>query len=144
MSTTLINQLVTALKAMESHADGYRVTAGVPFDARAMCKAALDAAALAAGVAAAPGEMPPIQLDPVVEANRAMLHERSQVGIKKYGVTLGEAQWPRRVLLQHALEEALDLSNYLQAEIQRTDAATPPLCPECQAREAGEAKGGAL
>lgn len=61
-------------------------------------------------------------LDPVVEANRALLHQRSQVGIDKYGVTLGAAGLSRRALLQHALEEALDLANYLQAEIMRIDA----------------------
>lgn len=62
-----------------------------------------------------------VELDPVVEANRALLHHRSRVGVKKYGVTLAGAGYTSRVLLQHALEEALDLANYLQAEIQRID-----------------------
>lgn len=61
------------------------------------------------------------RLDPVVEANRALLHQRSQVGIKKYGVTLDEGRYSSRELLGHALEEALDLANYLQAELQRQD-----------------------
>ncbi len=76
-----------------------------------------------AGVAAAPAEsaQSPTRLDPVVEANRALLHQRSQLGIKKYGVTLDEARLPEREILQHALEEALDLSNYLQARIQECD-----------------------
>lgn len=64
--------------------------------------------------------------DPVVEANRRMLLERSKVGIKKYGVALGLAGYSRRELLQHALEEALDLANYLQAEIMRIDAGESP------------------
>lgn len=63
----------------------------------------------------------PAQLDPVVEANRAMLHHRSQLGINKYGVTLAQSGLSRRALLVHALEEALDLANYLQAELQRHD-----------------------
>lgn len=62
------------------------------------------------------------RLDPVVEANRALLLQRSQVGIAKYGVTLAGSGLTRRQLLVHALEEALDLANYLQAEIQRMDA----------------------
>jgi len=64
-------------------------------------------------------EMEDQKLDPVVEANRALLHERSQLGIKKYGVTLGEANLSQIEALTHALEETLDLANYLQAEIMR-------------------------
>lgn len=64
----------------------------------------------------------PIALDPVVEANRKLLLDRSNIGIRKYGVTLAESSLGRRELLQHALEEALDLANYLQAEIMRLDA----------------------
>jgi hypothetical protein len=40
------------------------------------------------------------------------------VGIKKYGTTLGAARLSRQELAQHALEEALDLANYLQTIIQ--------------------------
>ena len=60
--------------------------------------------------------------DPVVEANRQLLLQRSNVGVSKYGVTLACSGLNRRELLQHALEEALDLANYLQAEIMRCDA----------------------
>lgn len=60
--------------------------------------------------------------DPVVEANRALLLKRSQLGINKYGVTLASSGLSRRQLLQHALEESLDLANYLQAELMREDA----------------------
>lgn len=53
--------------------------------------------------------------DANVERNRQMLLDRSVVGLKKYGVTteredLNLGQW-----VQHALEEVLDLANYLQA-----------------------------
>lgn len=59
--------------------------------------------------------------DAVVEANRKLLLERSNVGVAKYGVTLAGSGLSRRALLQHALEEALDLANYLQAELMRED-----------------------
>ena len=53
--------------------------------------------------------------DANVELNRKMLLDRSVVGLQKYGVTterndLTPAQWA-----QHAIEEALDFANYLQA-----------------------------
>jgi len=70
--------------------------------------------------AAMPAYSPP-KLDPVVEANRALLHQRSQVGIAKYGVTLDGARLGERELIVHALEESLDLANYLQAQLQRFD-----------------------
>lgn len=63
-------------------------------------------------------------VDPVVEANRELLLSRSQVGIRKYGVTLRDANLTERELLVHALQESLDLANYLQANLQRVDAAT--------------------
>lgn len=64
-----------------------------------------------------------MMVDPVVEANRALLLQRSQVGIAKYRTTLASSGLSQRQLLQHALEEALDLANYLQAEIMRIDSA---------------------
>ena len=67
--------------------------------------------------------MTEIAQDAVVEANRKLLLDRSKVGISKYGVTLFNSGLGRRELLQHALEEALDLANYLQAEIMRLDEA---------------------
>jgi hypothetical protein len=76
---------------------------------------------------AAPDEQK--RLDPVVEANRALLRQRSQFGIKKYGGTLDELRLSRRALMQHALEEALDLANYLQADIQSIDREAAPLSP---------------
>ena len=62
-----------------------------------------------------------IAQDAVVEANRQLLLQRSKVGISKYGVTLSNSRLGRRAILQHALEEALDLANYLQTEIMRLD-----------------------
>jgi hypothetical protein len=80
-----------------------------------------------------------IALDAVVEANRKLLLKRSQFGIDKYGVTLAGSGLTRRQLLQHALEEALDMANYIQAEIMRHDAEEAgllvsdavPLCRIC-------------
>jgi hypothetical protein len=61
--------------------------------------------------------------DPVVERNRQMLLERSNVGIQKYGKGLGNPLYlTSKQALQHALEEALDLANYLQAEIMKIEA----------------------
>lgn len=49
---------------------------------------------------------------------KTRLNERSLVGIKKYGVMLSEADLPRETLIAHALEECLDLANYMQAIFQ--------------------------
>jgi hypothetical protein len=70
--------------------------------------------------------MSEIAPDAVVEANRQLLLQRSRVGMVKYGVALAGTTLTRRQLLQHALEEALDLANYLQAEIMRADAEGAP------------------
>ena len=59
--------------------------------------------------------------DPIVEANRELLLQRSVVGLHKYGVTVNDNPLSRRQWLQHALEEALDLANYLQKLIQEED-----------------------
>lgn len=52
--------------------------------------------------------------DLVVERNRQLLLERSKVGISKYGVTVDGNNLTEKEWLQHALEEALDLANYIQ------------------------------
>lgn len=60
--------------------------------------------------------------DPIVEAVKAKLDARSAIGIDKYGTTLADNKkidsdptyW-----LSMAQEEALDLANYLECEIQR-------------------------
>lgn len=66
-------------------------------------------------------EAPAVAADAVVEANRKMLLDRSNVGIQKYGVTLDKSGLPLRDFLQHALEESLDNANYLQAAIMKID-----------------------
>lgn len=52
-----------------------------------------------------------------IQANVDLLINRELVGLGKYGVTLGDAGLSHAQLLQHALEEALDLSNYLQTAL---------------------------
>jgi hypothetical protein len=59
--------------------------------------------------------------DPVVEAVRADLLQRSQVGIAKYGTTLDAAGLSLRDWLHHAYEETLDTANYLKAAIMKLD-----------------------
>lgn len=56
-----------------------------------------------------------IASDSVVEANRKMLLDRSNLGIEKYGTTLEASGLSLAQFHDHALEEALDLANYLQA-----------------------------
>lgn len=55
--------------------------------------------------------------DKVVEAVREDLLKRSQVGIRKYGVTLDRSDLTLRQWLQHAYEECLDQANYLKKSI---------------------------
>lgn len=56
-----------------------------------------------------------VAADSVVEANRKMLLDRSNLGIEKYGTTLEASGLSLAQFHDHALEEALDLANYLQA-----------------------------
>jgi hypothetical protein len=67
-----------------------------------------------------------VSIDPVVEANRALLLQRSQLGIVKYGTTLASSGLSRSQLLSHLLEELLDGANYAQAELMREVAAPAP------------------
>jgi hypothetical protein len=55
--------------------------------------------------------------DSVVEAVRQDLLSRSQVGIKKYGVTLDRNDLSLKDWLIHAYEECLDQANYLKRAI---------------------------
>jgi hypothetical protein len=64
-------------------------------------------------------------VDAIVEAVRADLLQRSQVGVKKYGVTLDKAGLPLRAWLQHAYEETLDTANYLKCAITEMDKEGP-------------------
>lgn len=61
-------------------------------------------------------------VDPIVEAVRADLLRRSQLGIAKYGVTLARADLKLRDWLQHAYEEHLDAANYLKRAIVELEA----------------------
>lgn len=55
--------------------------------------------------------------DKVVEAVRADLLRRSQLGVQKYGVTLERTDLSLKQWLQHAYEETLDQANYLKRAI---------------------------
>lgn len=59
--------------------------------------------------------------DSNVERNRELLLQRSIVGLAKYGVATDNNPLLLRDWLQHALEEALDMANYLQAVISKLD-----------------------
>lgn len=59
-----------------------------------------------------------MKTDPIVEAVRQKLHDRSQLGLKKYGTGLDRTDLTRLDWLRHAQEEALDMANYLEALIQ--------------------------
>ena len=63
-----------------------------------------------------------VAADPVVEAVRKDLLDRSNVGITKYGTTLAANNGNHRYWLNHAYEEALDLANYLKRAIMELDA----------------------
>ncbi len=60
--------------------------------------------------------------DSVVEAVRQDLLERSQVGVKKYGLTLEREDLELKEWLQHAYEETLDQANYLKRAILEIEA----------------------
>jgi hypothetical protein len=64
-------------------------------------------------------------LDPIVEAVRAKLLRRSQIGLTKYGVALNRTDLTRIDWLRHAQEEAMDLANYLEVLIQM-EITSPP------------------
>ena len=56
-------------------------------------------------------------IDTVVEAVREDLLKRSQIGIKKYGVTLDRNDLSLKDWLEHAYQECLDQANYLKKAI---------------------------
>ncbi len=58
-------------------------------------------------------------IDSIVQDVRKDLQDRSNVGIKKYGVTLDRTDLSLKEWLQHAYEESLDLCIYLRAELDR-------------------------
>ena len=59
--------------------------------------------------------------DPLTAKLQAELAARAAVGMRKYGVSVHDAQLSRREWLQHAKEEALDLAVYLQRLIDIED-----------------------
>ena len=52
--------------------------------------------------------------DPIVVAVMTKFHERSQVGIKKYGTTLERDDLSAIEWLNHAQDEVMDLCLYLE------------------------------
>lgn len=59
--------------------------------------------------------------DAVVDAVRADLLRRSQIGIAKYGTTLEREDLSLRDWAQHTYEEMLDAANYLKRTIMELD-----------------------
>lgn len=59
--------------------------------------------------------------DPVVDAVRKDLLQRSLFGQQKYGVKLDRTDLKLRDWLQHAYEETLDQANYLKRAIMELD-----------------------
>ena len=53
--------------------------------------------------------------DKYVERNREELLQRSLLGVSKYGTTIENSPQRSPEWAQHAIEETLDLANYLQA-----------------------------
>jgi len=60
--------------------------------------------------------------DKIVESVREDLLQRSQTGIRKYGVTLDRSDLSLKDWLQHAYEECLDQANYLKRSIVELEA----------------------
>ncbi len=59
--------------------------------------------------------------DKNVEAVRAKMLYRSQIGLNKYGVTTERTDVTRKQWLIHAQEEAMDLAIYLQVLIDKEE-----------------------
>jgi hypothetical protein len=63
--------------------------------------------------------------DPIIEAVRAKLLQRSRAGIAKYGTTLARTDLDRLAWLRHLQEELLDAAGYLERLIQDEEAKQP-------------------
>ena len=59
--------------------------------------------------------------DLVVEAVKADLQKRSELGIRKYGITLDMSPDGMRERLQHLYEELLDGANYVKGLMMKLD-----------------------
>lgn len=64
------------------------------------------------------------ELDSIVEEVRSDLHNRSQIGIKKYKTTLDRNDLELKEWLIHAYEECLDQSLYLKKSIKQLEQKT--------------------
>lgn len=62
-----------------------------------------------------------MRTDPVIEAVRERFHQRSQLGIQKYGTTLHENTADHRAKLEHILSELMDGCNYIMWAIMEID-----------------------
>lgn len=60
--------------------------------------------------------------DPIVESVRAKMLERSEVGLRKYGVGMDRADMTTLWALKLAQEEAMDLAVYLEWLIRNAEA----------------------
>ncbi len=60
-------------------------------------------------------------VDPIVEAVRAKLHQRSQLGQQKYGTMLTRTDLSRLDWLRHLQEELMDAACYAETLIQAED-----------------------
>lgn len=58
-----------------------------------------------------------VEKDPIVQAVKFELDQRSRAGVQKYGTTLYDSDLPLEEWLQHAKEEALDFACYCQKMI---------------------------
>jgi len=63
--------------------------------------------------------------DSIVESVIKQFKERSEVGIEKYGVTLDRTDLSLIQWLQHAKEESMDLTLYLEKAIQELKTKLP-------------------
>ena len=58
---------------------------------------------------------PIVEEDPIVATNIVRLRQRSAEGMKKYGTTMMRDDLTAEEWIEHAIEEALDFANYLEA-----------------------------
>lgn len=68
---------------------------------------------------------PPPTTDPHVEAVREKLLQRSQRGVRKYGVTTAQADLTFAVWLQHFQEELLDGAVYAEVLMRKMEEGVP-------------------
>ena len=64
---------------------------------------------------------PKLLKDSIVEEVRSDLKQRSEVGIKKYGVTLDRKDLTQKEWLEHSYQECLDMALYLKRAIKELE-----------------------